>query len=434
MEFWDRLVMNAVCGVDFGTSNSTVGFADGKQVQLLNLEEGKATLPSVIFFNADLDEVNYGRAALSSYLDGYEGRLMRSMKSLLGTSLIDGQTEVMGRRLPYKQLLTQYIAELKRRAELAAQTPLEQAVFGRPVHFIDDSQSADQLAEQTLREIAQAVGFKEISFQFEPIAAALDYESRIDTEELVLVVDIGGGTADFSVIRLSPERRKKIDRHDDILSNTGVHIGGTDFDKYLSLQQLMPRLGMGGRLSNGIEMPSANYFNLATWHTINLVYSQKVVREIHDICRDINDATLRYRCECLLNLIDQRDGHWLALKAEQAKILLSDETSISVELDRLRSKSRPEQKAELLVMTQEHLQIAIAPLFQQLNQTITEAISCANIENEQIDTVFFTGGASGVRGLREDLNRLLPRAKLVQGDVFGSIGAGLAWDAQRRYA
>jgi len=353
---------------------------------------------------------------------------------LLGTNLIEGQTEVLGRRLPYKQLLTQYIAELKRRAELAAQRPFERAVFGRPVHFIDDSQSADQLAEQTLREIAKAVGFKDIAFQFEPIAAALDYESRIDQEELVLVVDIGGGTADFSVIRLSPERRKKIERQDDILSNTGVHIGGTDFDKYLSLQQLMPRLGMGGLLSNGIEMPSANYFNLATWHTINLVYSQKVVREIQDIYRDIHDANLRYRCECFLNLIDQRDGHWLALKAEQAKILLSDQATISITLERLRSKSRPTQDAELLVMTQENLQLAIAPLFHQLNQTIADAIRHANVRNAQIDTVFFTGGASGVRGLREDLHRLLPQAKLVQGDVFGSIGAGLAWDAQRRYA
>jgi hypothetical chaperone protein len=187
-------------------------------------------------------------------------------------------------------------------------------------------------------------------------------------------------------------------------------------------------------LSNGIEMPSANYFNLATWHTINLVYSQKVVREIQDIYRDIHDANLRYRCECFLNLIDQRDGHWLALKAEQAKILLSDQATISITLERLRSKSRPTQDAELLVMTQENLQLAIAPLFHQLNQTIADAIRHANVRNAQIDTVFFTGGASGVRGLREDLHRLLPQAKLVQGDVFGSIGAGLAWDAQRRYA
>lgn len=425
--------MNNVCGLDFGTSNSTVGFHDGNQVRLLNLEEQKPTLPSVIFFNADLDEVAYGRAALTAYLDGYEGRLMRSMKSLLGTSLIDGYTEVQGRQLSYKQLLTQYITELKRRAEHSAQQKIEQAVFGRPVFFIDDNPSADKKAENTLREIAIAAGFKEIAFQYEPIAAALDYESRIEQEELVLVVDIGGGTADFSVIRLSPERRQQIDRQADILSNTGVHIGGTDFDKYLSLQQLMPLLGMGGRLNNGIEMPSANYFNLATWHTINLVYSQKVVREIQDICRDISDPELRYRCACFLQLIEQRDGHWLALKAEEAKIRLSDAEMVQLELERLHSREdRSRQHSLSLDRTQ--LDAAIAPLFSQLNQTIANAIHNAGVAASRIDTVFFTGGASGVRGLRRDLQQLLPNAKLVQGDVFGSIGAGLAWDATRRFA
>lgn len=424
--------MTSVCGLDFGTSNSTVGFHDGQQVRLLNLEDGKATLPSVIFFNADLDEVAYGRAALTAYLDGYEGRLMRSMKSLLGTSLIDGQTEVQGRRLAYKQLLTQYITELKKRAELASQTSFDQAVFGRPVFFIDENPAADQKAEQTLREIAQDAGFKDIAFQYEPIAAALDYESRMTQEELVLVVDIGGGTADFSVIRLSPKRRQQIDRHADILSNTGVHIGGTDFDKYLSLQHLMPLLGMGGRLSNGIEMPSANYFNLATWHTINLVYSQKVVREIQDICRDISDPLLRYRCECFLHLINQRDGHWLALKAEEAKISLSDVETVQIPLERLRSKSTDEAQ-QFLHMDRAQLDAAIAPLFVQLNQTIANAIANAGVKNAQIDTVFFTGGASGIRGLRQELKELLPNAKMVQGDVFGSIGAGLAWDAKRRF-
>ena len=425
--------MTSVCGLDFGTSNSTVGFHDGSQVRLLNLEDDKQTLPSVIFFNADLDEVAYGRAALTAYLDGYEGRLMRSMKSLLGTSLIDGQTEVQGRRLGYKQLLTQYITELKKRAEAASQTQFARAVFGRPVFFIDDDPLADRKAEQTLREIAQAAGFQEVEFQFEPIAAALDYESRMTQEELVLVVDIGGGTADFSVVRLSPERRQQIDRQADILSNTGVHIGGTDFDKYLSLQHLMPLLGMGGRLSNGIEMPSANYFNLATWHTINLVYSQKVVREIQDICRDISDSTLRYRCECFLHLIDQRDGHWLALKAEEAKIGLSDAEMVNIALERLRAKGG-DDATQTLSLDRAQLDMAIAPLFTQLNQTIANAIRNAGIANAQIDTVFFTGGASGIRGLRQDLKELLPNAKMVQGDIFGSIGAGLAWDAKRRFA
>ncbi len=423
--------MRRVCGVDFGTSNSTVAWHDGSQVNLLSLEDDKPTLPSVIFFNADLDEVTYGRAALSSYLDGYEGRLMRSMKSLLGTSMMEGHTEVQGRRLPYQQLLTQYMAELKRRAECAAGQGFTHAVFGRPVHFVDDDANADHLAEQSLQDIARAIGFQEVAFQFEPIAAALDYESRLSSEELVLVVDIGGGTADFSVIRLSPQRRTKIDRQDDILSNTGVHIGGTDFDKYLSLQHLMPLLGMGGRLSNGTDMPSANYFNLATWHTINLIYSQKVVREIQDICRDIGDAELKYRCECLLHLIEDRDGHWLALKAEEAKIALSSAPQVQLALERLRSKTQHYPVA--LSIDQAQLQAALQSLFVQLNATIAQALQQATVHPDQIDTIFFTGGASGVRGLREDLANLLPRAKMVQGDVFGSIGAGLAWDAHRRF-
>ncbi len=424
--------MQRVCGLDFGTSNSTVAWHDGSQVSLLTLEDDKPTLPSVIFFNADLDEVAYGRAALTAYLDGYEGRLMRSMKSLLGTSMMEGHTEVQGRRLPYQQLLTQYMAELKRRAEGAAGQGFTHAVFGRPVHFVDDDAQADRIAEQSLQDIARAIGFREVAFQFEPIAAALDYESRLSSEELVLVVDIGGGTADCSVIRLSPQGRAKIDRQDDILSNTGVHIGGTDFDKYLSLQHLMPLLGMGGRLSNGIEMPSANYFNLATWHTINLIYSQKVVREIQDICRDIGDAELKYRCECLLHLIEDRDGHWLALKAEEAKIALSSAPQVQLALERLRSKT--ERIPVELMIDQLQLQAALQSLFLQLNATIALALEQAAVHHDQIDTIFFTGGASGVRGLREDLATLLPRAKMVQGDVFGSIGAGLAWDAHRRFS
>ena len=92
--------MANACGVDFGTSNSTVGWSRPGQSALLQLEDGKVTLPSVVFFNADEEQVYYGRAALANYLQGYEGRLMRSLKSLLGTSLIDDQTEVMGKALP----------------------------------------------------------------------------------------------------------------------------------------------------------------------------------------------------------------------------------------------------------------------------------------------------------------------------------------------
>ena len=190
------------CGIDFGTSNSTAGWSRPGLPALLPLEGGKATLPSVVFFHAEDEHVSYGRAALADYLAGYEGRLMRSLKSLLGTSMIDDHTEVAGRALPFRVLLAQFIGELKHRAEKAADQPFTRAVLGRPVFFVDDDAAADKKAENTLAEIAHAVGLKDIAFQYEPIAAAFDYESQIRREELVLVVDIGGGTSDFALVRL----------------------------------------------------------------------------------------------------------------------------------------------------------------------------------------------------------------------------------------
>ena len=264
------------CGIDFGTSNSTVGWLRPGRPTLLTLEDGKPTLPSVVFFNAEADTVSVGRNGLGEYLAGTEGRLMRSLKSLLGSSLIDGRTEVNGRAVIFRDLLKEFIGTLKQRAESEAKRSFEQAVFGRPVFFVDDNREADQQAENSLGEIAHAVGFKDISFQFEPIAAAYHYETQIHHEEIVLVADIGGGTSDFSIVRLSPERAKAADRRSDVLANGGVHIGGTDFDRQLSLAGVMPHLGYRSALKNGREMPASIYFNLATWHTINFAYTRQV--------------------------------------------------------------------------------------------------------------------------------------------------------------
>lgn len=424
--------MSHSCGVDFGTSNSTVGWQMPGCPALLALEDDKVTLPSVVFFNAEDDEVTYGRAALANYLAGYEGRLMRSMKSLLGTSLMDGQTEVQGKSISFRHLLTQFIHELKLRAEKSAGTHFSQAVMGRPVYFIDDDSKADQLAEATLKDIAHAAGFAEVHFQYEPIAAAFDYESRISKEELVLIADIGGGTSDFSLVRLTPGHIHKFDRKDDILGNGGVHIGGTDFDKYLSLSHVMPLLGMGGRLGAQIEVPSSYYFNLATWHTINLVYTQKIWRELQEVYRDIHTSELRARFEQLLNLVEERDGHWLAIKSEEAKILLSDQPSICLPLERLRSKQANGNCQ--LELDQDGFQTSITHLTSRIGDTVKTVLKTAGVKAEQVDTVFFTGGSSGVRGLRQQIARLVPMARAIEGDLFGSIGAGLGLDAARRFA
>jgi hypothetical chaperone protein len=167
-----------------------VGWLRPDAPTLLTLEAGKPTLPSAVFFNADEETTHFGRDALAEYLEGYEGRLMRALKSLLGSSLMEGSTEVGGRALPFRDLLASFIGELKSRAEAQAGRPFEQAVFGRPVHFVDDNETADRRAQDTLEAIARQVGFKEVSFQFEPIGAALHYEAGLDREELVLIADM----------------------------------------------------------------------------------------------------------------------------------------------------------------------------------------------------------------------------------------------------
>jgi len=413
----------SACGVDFGTSNSTVGWSRLGSSSLLALEGDKLTLPSVVFFNADEEEISFGRAALADYLEGYEGRLMRSLKSLLGTSLIDGQTEVMGRALPYRELLAQFIGELKQRAEQSAGQQFDHAVFGRPVFFIDDDADADLLAEDTLEDIAYAVGYKEVAFQYEPIAAAFDYESQIDREELVLVVDVGGGTSDFTLVRLSPERAKKPDRRADILATGGVHIGGTDFDKYLSLSSVMPLLGLGSRLKSNIDIPSSYYFNLATWHTINFAYTQKAESQLQDIVRD---AVERDKLGRLQNLIKDRSGHWLALQVEEGKIALSDSAETQINLDRL-------VPAEILTLHRAGFDAAVSHLVTSIEKTVQGLLHDAGVAAGQVDTVFFTGGSSGVPLLRERISALLPEARRVEGDLFGSIGVGLALDAARKF-
>lgn len=415
--------MAHACGVDFGTSNSTVGWVRPGAPMLLPLEDGKATLPSVVFFNADDEQVRYGRAALADYLEGYDGRLMRSLKSLLGTSLMDGQTEVAGRALPFRQLLGHFIGEVKRRAEHEAGRPFDRAVFGRPVHFVDDDADADRLAEDTLAGIARAVGFTEIGFQYEPIAAAFDYESRIDREELVLIADIGGGTSDFSLVRLGPARAGRPDRRDDILATGGVHIGGTDFDKYLSLASVMPLLGHGSALLSGASVPSSYYFNLATWHTINQAYTRKSIAQLADLVRDAAEPDKLKR---LQRLIDDRAGHWLAMRVEEAKIGLSDAPEVALDLDRL-------DPPELLRVQRGLFTDAIAGMIDSVGATVQRLLDEAGIAPERVDTVFFTGGSSGVASLRERIAAIVPDARRVEGDLFGSIGAGLALDAARKF-
>ncbi|MBB63083.1 MAG: heat-shock protein [Pseudomonas sp.] len=411
------------CGIDFGTSNSTVGWWRPGQDPLIALEGEEPTLPSVVFFNLEERRPVYGRQALAEYLEGYEGRLMRSLKSLLGSKLLKSETTVLGSAMPFRDILGLFLGTLKTRAETAAGRSFEQVVLGRPVFFVDDDPQADREATEMLEAAARKLGFSEVSFQFEPIAAAFDYESRISREERVLIVDIGGGTSDFSLVRLSPERRVLDDRQADILATGGVHIGGTDFDKQLSLAGVMPLFGYGSRMKSDAPMPTSTHLNLATWHTINAVYAPASQRALQSMRYDIVDPT---GIDRLFSLIEQRAGHWLAMQVEQGKIELTEAERHVIDFARI----EPQLQAEL---RRDDFDMAIEPLLERIGRSIDELLLAAGLARHEVDTVFFTGGSSAVPALRRCVASRLPGARQVEGNRFGSIGSGLAIEAHKRY-
>lgn len=248
-------------GIDFGTSNSAIAWASAQgTAQLIPLEGDALAMPTAVFYNAEEHSTHFGREAITHYLEGTEGRLMRSLKSLLGSPLLMETTVINNQLVNFSDIITTYLAELRKRATQHLGTAPTRVVMGRPVHFVDDDAARDAQAEASLRQAAETVGFKDIAFQLEPIAAALDYEQRLTRETTVLVADIGGGTSDFTVVRLGPALMHKPNRADDVLATTGVHIGGTDFDQKLSLGQLMPLLGYGHLGPDKREVPNRVFF------------------------------------------------------------------------------------------------------------------------------------------------------------------------------
>ncbi len=410
------------CGIDFGTSNSTVALATGGSARLIALEGTHVTLPSAVFWHSD-DPPEFGRAAIDAYVRGEEGRLMRGLKSTLGSSLINDRTRVGSRTVSFRDIVARFFAELRLRLD-AVQPGVTSVVLGRPVHFVENDAAGDLAAQGVLADIAAQVGFREIGFQYEPIAAALDYESGIAAEELVLIVDIGGGTSDFSLVRVSPARARAADRAADILANDGIRVGGTDFDRLLSLAEVMPGLGYLTTTGQGrAVMPRHYYLDLATWHRINFLYTQRVEADLKALA---NEADHPERISRLRRVIEQRAGHGLAIAVEEAKIALSGAEVARLALSGLTGGPNP-------LATRAGFEAAVAAPVERVAATMRSLLAQAGVRADQVGTVFMTGGSSGLPVLRRLVGAVLPGVRIATGDMLGSVGTGLALDAGRRF-
>jgi hypothetical chaperone protein len=408
-------------GIDFGTSNSAAALigADGK-IQTIPLDGVRAEMPTALFFASETHTVLYGSAAMQAYLAGTEGRLLRSLKSLLGSRLMDEYTAVDGQSIRFFDIVVLFFKELKRRCEAHVGQPLTRAMLGRPVHFVDDDAERDALAQETLGRAALEAGFTQIAFQLEPIAAALDYEQRVSVETTALVVDIGGGTSDFTVIRLNPARSQISDRTADILATTGVHIGGTDFDRLLDLSTVMPLLGYKHLGTGGRPVPNSVFFDLSTWHLIHQAYTRKSLHFARELWTDYTDQTLHRR---LMDALEEQHGHRMLAGVEAAKIAcsISGEDAL-VDLDFLGHGPS------------EHLGATVTAtgMADALHQSLAQVVQCAELCVQQsglpaVDAVYLTGGSSALRPLIEALRVAMPTATLVEGNRFGGVAAGLAY-------
>ncbi|MEM6496059.1 MAG: Hsp70 family protein [Pseudomonadota bacterium] len=416
--------MTSAYGIDFGTSNSSIGVCDRNGPRLIEIQKEATSVPTALFFNFDDDMTAYGQEALDQYFAREPGRYLRAIKSVLGTKLFEEKTQIKTKRYDFGEIIASFLRFLRTAAAEGREVLPSSVVLGRPAFFVDDDSQADAMAEAQLESAAKAAGFETVSFQFEPIAAALDYEQSVRTEEIAFVADIGGGTSDFSVVRVSPERARSNDRRQDILGYGGVHIGGTDFDRQLALKSVMPELGLNSRLrQKGMDAPSWYFYDLATWQRIGFLYETRVLSEVRSVLRDSAEPD---KIKLLLGILEQRRGHDLLASIERAKINLSGADTTALALGDILG-------GLALEVTRIDLLAAIADNLHRIQTRIGNVLAEAGLQPAQVSAVFLTGGTTRMPSVRSAIAAALPGARIVEGNAFGSVATGLALDAARRF-
>lgn len=412
------------CGIDFGTSNSSIALSKNGKVSLVPVEQEQYTIPSALFFQRKMHQAVFGSEAIECFFSRKEGRFMRSLKRVLGTDLMKHGTAVNGRAMKFEDIIASFLQNLKTKAERFTETELTHVVIGRPVHFIDNDVTGDQRAEQELLAIVQRIGFTQVAFQLEPIAAAFAHEVSLPNEKLALVADLGGGTSDFTVIRLCSQYQQKADRSSDILANTGVRIGGNDFDKELSLATIMPELGY--KTTHGVknlEVPLKPYHDLAEWSKVNSLYTVKLRSQMQQL---LHESHSKHTFKRLLRVLEQETGHALLAATEEAKIALTDTEEHLATLDFIEKGLQvPMQRVVFEKSIQEYLY--------QISQSAVDCLRLAGIQASNIELIIFTGGTTEVPAVQSVFKELFPNASIVDENKLSSVGLGLAFDSQYKF-
>lgn len=403
--------------VDFGTSNTAVALPHRGSAWRIPIERGNDTLPTAVFFPARGGAMRIGAAASDALLTGDEGRYMRALKSVLGLPLLHEMRLIGGRRQTLADVITAFLAELRARAEAATGLRLTRVLSGRPVHFHTADLARDARAEADLRACYIAAGYTEVAFMAEPEAAALACHLPASTRSsgLGLIVDIGGGTSDFSLFRST-------DRRPTILANHGIRLGGTDFDQAVSLDHAMPLLGLGGQLRREmgpghLPVPRAPYVELATWSRIPFLYTPDARRTAARMERLAVDpaALARYG-----KVLADELGHTLAFAVEKGKIT-ANRSNAAACIDM--AEVAPGLAASV---TPDSLDASLARHRAALRAATHDTLALAACNPAQVGEVILVGGSSLMRLVTDEMQDIFPGAAIRTADAFTAIVDGLA--------
>lgn len=360
-----------------------------------------------------------GTEAIKRHLmDPWDGYFIRSPKSFLGGDLNNETRE------RFAEIVTRLLAHMKLIAEKRAGFPIESAVLGRPVNFHGTrGEKGNAQALGILRQGASAAGFEHVEFLYEPIAAALEFERHLTEDEVVLVLDCGGGTTDCTIMNLGPGVRNKSDREGSILAFEGIRAGGIDLDIALALHAIMPEFGLNLVQSNGLPVPNTMFTTAVRVNDVNDQSEFLSARYKRQLKRYLSSTNYDVHLKRLNRLRQRRLNVRLNRSAELAKIHLSERDPINLPLRYI---------DENLVV-----QISRADLFQAIRDDLDRIGSLMDEVIGQAQTlpskIFVTGGTAKSPVVRDWLHSKFPDAEVVEGDYFGSVASGLTVWARKLF-
>jgi len=416
----------AVLGVDFGTTNTVVALAGdatsggARLVAFDTPSDPTTTFRSTLSFSHDPAEptgraVHAGPWAIEAYLDDPgETRFIQSFKSYAASALFS-ETQIMGRRYTFEDMLSAFLLRLREAGDGALRGAGGRVIVGRPVRFVGASPDP-ALALRRYETAFARLGFTEILYAYEPVAAAFFFARQLDQDATVLVADFGGGTSDFSIVRF--ERKGGV-LQSRALGQSGVGIAGDTFDYRIIDNLVSPQLGKGSSyrdFDNVLPAPSRYFANFARWDQLALMRASRDMRDIRGLVRKSFEPE---KIERLVELLDDNHGYHLyqsvsrlkeALSAKESARFAFHAGSIAIEADVERAQFDGWIGRELAA----------------IETAVDEALADAALSADQIDRVFLTGGSSFVPAVRAIFTQRFDPARIASGAELESIASGLA--------